>query len=69
MDYKLENNQEISRYQYNLENGEKAICEYIYVPNKNTIYFTHTEVPTDMENKGIASSLVKEYWTMPNKRI
>ncbi len=57
MNYKLVDNEERKRYEYQLEHGV-ALVEYIKTQNK--IYLTHTEVPSKYEGQGIASSLVRD---------
>lgn len=57
MEYKLVDNKERKRYEYQLEQGV-ALVEYIKTQNK--IYLTHTEVPSRYEGQGIASSLVAD---------
>ncbi len=57
MNYKLVDNEERKRYEYQLEQGV-ALVEYIKTENK--IYLTHTEVPSKYEGQGIASSLVRD---------
>ena len=43
---------------YSLE-GKTAIVEYI-LPNSQIIYLTHTEVPRELEGKGVASAIVSK---------
>jgi len=50
-------NKEKKRFETEVE-GRIALIEYIRAQNK--IYLTHTEVPKELEGKGIASSLVKQ---------
>ena len=57
MEFKLKDNLERKRFEYQLEHGF-AIVEYIKTQNK--IYLTHTEVPTQYAGQGIASSLVAD---------
>ncbi|WP_239986506.1 MULTISPECIES: GNAT family N-acetyltransferase [Arenibacter] len=56
MDYKLIDNTEAKQYEYHID-GVIAKIEYIMAKDK--IYLTHTEVPKELEGKGVASSLVK----------
>jgi len=53
----LINNEEQKRYEFHL-NGLKPRVEYILTKD-NKVYLTHTEVPRELEGKGIASALVK----------
>ncbi len=50
------NNAEAKRYELSVE-SKLAKIEYIATLDK--IYLTHTEVPKELEGKGIASKLVK----------
>lgn len=38
--------------------GKTALIEYIRAENK--MYLTHTEVPKELEGKGVASSMAKQ---------
>jgi len=51
------NNTEKLRFEMVFENGETAFVEYKLTPGK--ISFIHTEVPKDLEGKGIAGTLAK----------
>lgn len=55
MAYELLDNSEDKQYEFHIE-GVLAKIEYRRAKNK--IYLTHTEVPKQLEGKGIASSLV-----------
>ena len=56
--WKLIDNHESDRKQFEIEvDGLKPRIEYILA--KNTIYLTHTEVPTKLEGQGIGTYLVK----------
>ncbi len=55
MAYELLDNTEDKQYEFHIE-GVLAKIEYRRANNK--IYLTHTEVPKQLEGKGIASSLV-----------
>ncbi|WP_338811878.1 GNAT family N-acetyltransferase [Bernardetia sp. Wsw4-3y2] len=58
------------RFEWNVE-GKTAFIEYI-LNNQDEIFLTHTEVPQELEGKGIGSKLVKavldyikeENWTV-----
>jgi uncharacterized protein len=51
------NNKEKNRYELKLD-GHTAIAEYIL--NKlGVLFFTHTEVPKDLEGEGVASKLIE----------
>jgi predicted GNAT family acetyltransferase len=49
-------NKEGKRFEHHLD-GDIAFINYILAKGK--IFLTHTEVPKDLEGKGIASGLVK----------
>jgi len=57
MEYELINNENDHRYEYHIED---FIAKIEYIRSGERIYLTHTEVPTELEGKGIASSLVKK---------
>ena len=57
MEHILSENKEKKRFEANIE-GKTAIIEYIRTKDK--MYLTHTEVPKELEGKGIASEMVKE---------
>ena len=57
MDYKLIDNTEGKQYEYHIDG---ALAKIEYIKAKNKIYLTHTEVPKELEGKGVASSLVKQ---------
>ncbi|MDR3679383.1 MAG: GNAT family N-acetyltransferase [Flavipsychrobacter sp.] len=64
------NNVEKSRFQMTFANGETALVDYRLTPGK--ISFIHTEVPKDMNGKGVAARLAKyalEYARANNLRI
>lgn len=56
MSHQLIDNAEEKRYEMHIE-GHTPIIEYI--KTKDKIFLTHTEVPKELEGKGIGSSLVK----------
>lgn len=56
MNYDVTNNEQQSRYETSVE-GKTAFAAYIR--EGDTITFTHTEVPPDLEGRGIAAALVK----------
>jgi len=56
MDYNIVNNEAENRFELHVD-GLMAIAEYILTPDK--IIFTHTEVPEELEGKGIGSALAK----------
>jgi hypothetical protein len=56
MDYKLIDNTEAKQYEYHIDG---VIAKIEYIKAKDKIYLTHTEVPKELEGKGVASSLVK----------
>ncbi|MBC8768435.1 N-acetyltransferase [Arenibacter sp. BSSL-BM3] len=57
MDYKLIDNTEAKQYEYHIDG---VIAKIEYIKAKDKIYLTHTEVPKELEGKGVASSLVKQ---------
>jgi predicted GNAT family acetyltransferase len=56
MDLKITDNKDQKRYEAQIEN-KTAFIEYI--STKESIYLTHTEVPTSLEGKRIGTSLVR----------
>ena len=57
-DYKLIDNKSKKRYEFNID-GYTPKIEYIKTDN-GEIYLTHTEVPYELEGKGIGSMLVEK---------
>lgn len=57
MEVKIKENTEKKRFEVEVEN-KIALIEYIRAEDK--MYLTHTEVPTELEGKGIASSMAKQ---------
>lgn len=57
MSYDVRHNTEESRYETTVE-GEVAVAEYYR--EGNTITFTHTIVPEQLEGRGIAGAIVKK---------
>ena len=57
MKYKIVDNEERKRYEFQLSDHAPFI-EYIKAQDK--IYLTHTEVPKELEGKGIGTELVKQ---------
>ena len=57
MEVTVSENKEKKRFEV-LIDDKIAMIEYIRAQNK--VYLTHTEVPTELEGKGIASSMVKQ---------
>ena len=55
MDYNLIDNAEAKQYEYHIDG---VIAKIEYIKAKNKIYLTHTEVPKELEGKGVASSVV-----------
>ncbi len=51
-------NPEKNRFELNVE-GHTAIIDYI-LNNQGIMFLTHTEVPQQLEGKGVGSKLVKE---------
>jgi uncharacterized protein len=56
MTYDISNNDQQSRYEATVD-GKTAFSAYRR--DGNTITFTHTEVPPELEGKGIAGAIVK----------
>ena len=56
-DYPIRDNLEQHRFEADLGDGSIAIAEYNLLERK--IVFTHTEVPTAHEGKGIGSALIR----------
>ena len=56
MTYDIENNEEKSRFETTVD-GKTAFAAYNR--DGDTITFTHTEVPPELEGKGIAGAIVK----------
>ncbi|XOV94815.1 MAG: GNAT family N-acetyltransferase [Bacteroidota bacterium] len=57
-EYELINNEDQNRYEFHID-GYVPRVEYILTKD-HKIYLTHTEVPRELEGKGIASALVKQ---------
>ena len=57
MDYKLIDNQEAKQYEFHIDG---LVPRIEYIKAQNQIYLTHTEVPTQLEGKGIGAELVKQ---------
>ena len=57
MEVKIKENKEKKRFEVEVEN-KLALIEYIRAEDK--MYLTHTEVPSELEGKGIASSMAKQ---------
>ena len=55
--YQLIENEEGKQYEFHVDELVLRI-EYIKVPGK--IFLTHTEVPVELEGKGIGSAIVKQ---------
>lgn len=57
MEYQLTDNKEANQYEFHID-GFTPKIEYIKA--KNQIYLTHTEVPKELEGKGVGTVLVKQ---------
>jgi predicted GNAT family acetyltransferase len=57
MEITVNDNEKKNRFEVNIE-GKTACIEYKRKADK--IYLTHTEVPSEFEGKGIASSMLKQ---------
>ncbi len=53
---KIENNQDAQRWEAHLDQ-HMAVAEYRR--RGDTVFFIHTEVPRELEGRGVASTLVK----------
>ncbi len=56
--YNLIKNTATMQYEYHID-GDVALVEYIKTP-EGEVYLTHTEVPTNLQGRGIASELIRE---------
>lgn len=57
-DYELIDNTENHQYEFHID---KLVPKIEYIKSKNgEIYLTHTEVPVQLEGKGVGSQLVKK---------
>ena len=54
-DYKLINNEGENRFEFNIDG---AIALINYIKNNRVYYLVHTEVPEELQGKGIAGILV-----------
>jgi hypothetical protein len=54
--HNLTDNTERKRFELTAD-GHTAFIEYIHMANK--IFFTHTEVPKELEGKGVGSAIIK----------
>lgn len=57
MDNDVIDNREKNRYELKID-GHTAIAEYI-LNKQGVLFFTHTEVPQELEGQGVASNLMK----------
>ena len=59
--YQLIDNETEKQYEFHIEQFIPKL-EYIKTPRENTkkIFLTHTEVPKELEGKGIGSALIKQ---------
>lgn len=57
MEYTLIDNEAAKRYEFEIDDHRPRV-EYIKVKGK--IYLTHTEVPKELEGKGVASQLIRK---------
>lgn len=55
MDYQLTDNELAKQYEFHID---EFIPKIEYIKSNDKIFLTHTEVPRQLEGKGIASSLV-----------
>ena len=54
--YSLINNSEKKQYEFHIDD---FVPKIEYIKTKDKIYLTHTEVPKELEGKGIGSQLVR----------
>jgi predicted GNAT family acetyltransferase len=54
--YELKNNRLSKQYEFHIDG---LIPRIEYIRAKEKIFLTHTEVPTELEGKGIGSALIK----------
>jgi len=54
---KVADNKEKKRYELQID-GHTAVAEYI-LNKQGVLFFTHTEVPKELEGQGVASELIK----------
>jgi predicted GNAT family acetyltransferase len=69
MDYNITNNTNKNRFELTID-GKIAVVEYSLF--ENGIRFLHTEVPDELEGKGIASAMAKyvlEYAKATNLKV
>jgi len=57
MEVNIIDNKEKKRFEFKIEDN-LSFVEYIVAQDK--IYLTHTEVPKELEGKGIASEMIKQ---------
>ncbi|NOY58279.1 MAG: N-acetyltransferase [Calditrichaeota bacterium] len=55
--YNLIDNTEEKQYEFHIDT---FVARIEYIKAKNNIYLTHTDVPKELENKGIGSKLVNQ---------
>ena len=55
-DNKLVDNEQLKQYEFHID---KFVPKIEYIKEKDKIYLTHTEVPTNLEGRGIGSDLIK----------
>ncbi len=57
MDYQLVDNGAAKQYEFHIET---FVAKIEYIKARDNIYLTHTEVPKELEGKGVASDLVRK---------
>lgn len=62
----LINNEDKNRFEINID-SKTAFIDYI-INRKGVIYLTHTEVPPELEGKGIGAKMVKEVFNFIQDR-
>ncbi len=57
LSYPLVDNQEENQYEFHIDEN---IAKIEYIKAQNKIFLTHTEVPKELEGRGIGSLLIKK---------
>lgn len=57
MEYQLIDNEKDNQYEFHID---KFIPRIEYIKAQNQVYLTHTEVPKELEGKGIGSTLIRK---------
>ena len=66
-DYKLIDNEEKHRYEFQIDD---KIAKIDYIKSNNgEIYLVHTEVPASLGGRGVGSQLQKRHWRISNDKV